>query len=95
MTGAMTIGEVPIQNIYTPIEKVFKVYLDTKFDSETIDKILHAGFSRVPVALSQSNPIIVGILLTKTILAVQQSGSTFAELYKNGEIQLKAPVFLT
>ena len=52
MTGAMNIGEVPIQEIFTPLSKVTKFYLDTIFNMETIKEILKLGFSRIPVAYS-------------------------------------------
>jgi CBS domain containing-hemolysin-like protein len=52
MTSAMTIGDVLIKNIYTSVGQVTKLYLDTEFDSSTINLILQAGFSRIPVAYS-------------------------------------------
>lgn len=95
MTGAMTIGEVPIFDIYTPIERVVKIYLDTKFNAETTNMLVKAGFSRVPVAYSESNPIIIGILLVKNILAVEVQEETITNLYNRGEIQLKVPSYLS
>jgi CBS domain containing-hemolysin-like protein len=95
MTGAMNIGEVPIQEIFTPISKVTKFYLDTNFNMETIKEILKLGFSRIPVAYSQKHPVIVGILLVKTLLAVEKNGETIAKLYNKRKIELKVPLFLT
>ena len=88
MTGAMNIGEVPIQEIFTPISKVTKFYLDTNFNSETIKEILKLGFSRIPVAYSQKHPVIVGILLVKTLLAVEKNGETIAKLYNKRKLKL-------
>ena len=53
MTGAMSIGEAPINDIYTMISKVEMLYLDTLFDAGTVEKITQAGFSRIPVAYSK------------------------------------------
>ena len=95
MTGAMNIGEVPIQEIFTPLSKVTKLYLDTNFNMETIKEILKLGFSSIPVAYSQKHPVIVGILLVKTLLAVEKNGETIAKLYNKRKIELKVPLFLT
>lgn len=71
------------------------LYLDTKFDQETTSKIVEAGFSRVPVAFSKEYPIVVGILLVKTVLAVEHTSETISELYKQGKINLKLPSYFT
>jgi len=72
-----------------------KIYLDTKFNAETTNMLVKAGFSRVPVAYSESNPIIIGILLVKNILAVEVQEETITNLYNRGEIQLKVPSYLS
>jgi CBS domain containing-hemolysin-like protein len=74
MTSAMTIGDVLIKNIYTSVSQVTKLYLDTEFDSSTINLILKAGFSRIPVAYSSKNQVIVGVLLVKSLLSVERNG---------------------
>ena len=48
--------------------------------------INNLGFSRVPVALSEENPIIIGILLVKSLIAVETKDLTIAELYFFGKI---------
>ena len=52
------------------------------------------GFSRIPVALSEENPLIVGILLVKSLISVESSEQTIAELFFRDKIQLKVPIFL-
>lgn len=44
------------------------------------------GFSRIPVALSEENPIIIGILLVKSLISVELSEQTIAELYFSDKI---------
>lgn len=55
MTGAISIGEVKIQEVLTPIYSVTKLTLDTRLNVETIKKIESLGFSRIPVAFSETN----------------------------------------
>lgn len=96
MTGAMTLGEHSIHDIYTPIAQVQRIYLDTKFNTETTQKIMETGFSRIPVAFSEEHPVIVGILLVKTCLAIEPSNDvTIAELYIKGDLSLKVPPYLS
>jgi len=67
-------GETTIHDIYTPKSQVFQVFLDTKFTPELAHKISEEGFSRVPVAFSAEFPVIVGILLVKTCIMIDQRG---------------------
>lgn len=95
MTGAMSIGEAPINDIYTMISKVEMLYLDTLYDAGTVEKITQAGFSRIPVAYSKQYPVIVGVLLVKKLLSVEIKGETIASLYNRRELYLHMPLFLT
>jgi len=56
--------------------------------------INNLGFSRIPVAISEENPIIVGILLVKSLIAVETKDLSIAELYFYGKIQLRVPVYI-
>lgn len=94
MTGAMTSSKSQIKDIYTPISKVFIIYLDTMFNLKTALQILEAGFSRIPVAHSKEKPVIVGTLLVKTVLAVDLQEKTIGELFFSEVIDLKRPLFL-
>jgi CBS domain containing-hemolysin-like protein len=73
MTGAMDINSVLVQEILTPIYRVDKLYLGTVLDQKVMRVINDRGFSRVPIALSEENPIIVGILLVKSLISVESS----------------------
>lgn len=70
MTDAMVVGVVKISALSTSIDKVQMFYLDTKLDYETIKAITSEGFSRIPIAFSQEHPVVIGILLVKTLLCV-------------------------
>ncbi len=35
MLGALELGELSINDVYTPVQKVQMIYLETKFDLET------------------------------------------------------------
>lgn len=78
MTGAMGLSKVQISEIYTPISKVKILTLDTKMNTKTIKKILELGFSRIPIAYSKKNQVIVAILLVKTLLAIKKDGQTIS-----------------
>jgi CBS domain containing-hemolysin-like protein len=84
---------VSIKEIFTPISKVHQLYLDTKFNSETINLILSLGVSRVPIALSQNYPVIIGVLIVKTLLGVEPNEETIEHLFKNKVIKLQIPLY--
>ena len=95
LTSAMTIQKAPITDIYTSSIDVYKVYLDTKFDTQTFRQIQDAGFSRIPVAYSKTQPVVIGMLLVKTVLAVNPNERTIGQLAQEGELQLKVPLFVS
>ena len=74
MTGAMTLQQVPLREIYTPIAKVRQFTLQTKIDGQTIQEILSLGFSRIPVTMCDDHKLVCGILLSKTLLTVPKDG---------------------
>lgn len=78
MTGAMDINSVLVQEILTPIHRVTKLYLGTVLDKNEMRLIHERGYSRVPIALSAENPIVVAVLLVKSLISVDLSGQTIA-----------------
>lgn len=56
--------------------------------------IFQLGFSRIPIAFSKEHPLIIGILLTKSLLLVERNGQTFHELLKQNKISIKAPIYI-
>lgn len=71
------------------------LYLETKFDLETAQMINDCGFSRIPIAYSKGYPVVVGVLLVKTVLGVDFTDETIGQLYMQGKINLKVPVYFT
>mmetsp|Transcript_24979 Transcript_24979/g.38875 ORF Transcript_24979/g.38875 Transcript_24979/m.38875 type:complete len:184 (+) Transcript_24979:836-1387(+) len=51
----------------TPIDRVFMLSTQDKFDQETMERVLTAGHSRVPI-YHNNKESIVGMLLTKNLL---------------------------
>lgn len=90
----MTSKDIIITKICTPMSKVTCLSLDTKIDNAAIYKILDLGFSRIPVVYSEEHPLIIGVLLVKSLLCAERNGQTIANLYKNGRLMLKAPIYV-
>ena len=95
MTGAIDINAVLVEEILTPIHRVDKLYLGTVLDKSKMRLINDRGYSRVPIALSEENPIIIGVLLVKSLISVELDGQTIAELFLQDKIQLKIPIYLS
>lgn len=69
MQGALTIQNVLLKNIMTPIEDVFMLPLDSKLDFDLLTKIFKSGFSRIPV-YNHTRDYIVGLLVTKDLIFI-------------------------
>lgn len=74
LTTTITSASVPIKDIMTPLNKVSRLYLDTVLTESTLRNIFELGFSRIPIAHSKEHPLIIGILLTKSLLLVERNG---------------------
>jgi metal transporter CNNM len=94
LTTTINSSKTPIVEIVTPLNKVMRLFLDTKLTEETMVFIYELGFSRIPVALSKEHPLIIGILLTKSLLLVERNGDTLLELLKQNKISIKAPIYI-
>jgi CBS domain containing-hemolysin-like protein len=70
MTATLDMSEVMVWEILTPIQRVTKLYLGTVLDYKMLRLINDLGYSRIPVALSEENPIIISILLVKSLISV-------------------------
>ncbi|KAI9497321.1 hypothetical protein BDB00DRAFT_805993 [Zychaea mexicana] len=58
----------PVSQIMTPIADVFTLAVDDILDEALVDRILTAGYSRIPVYSSGSKTNFVGMLLTKRLI---------------------------
>jgi len=78
----------------TPANQMYCLYLSSILNKETRKNILDSGFSRVPICYSEQHKFVVGILLTKTLISVEPSNSTIAELFVQKLIQIKVPLYV-
>ncbi|KAI8390216.1 hypothetical protein BD560DRAFT_380277 [Blakeslea trispora] len=58
----------PVSQIMTPIADVFTLSTDDILNEELVDKILIAGYSRIPVHAPNDRMNFVGMLLTKRLI---------------------------
>ncbi|OBZ91946.1 Protein MAM3 [Choanephora cucurbitarum] len=58
----------PVSQIMTPIADVFTLSTDDILNEELVDKILIAGYSRIPVHAPNDKMNFVGMLLTKRLI---------------------------
>ncbi|KAG2213774.1 hypothetical protein INT46_005229, partial [Mucor plumbeus] len=58
----------PVSQIMTPIADVFTLSTEAILDEELVDRILLAGYSRIPVHVPGDNLNFVGMLLTKRLI---------------------------
>ncbi|CAO3635147.1 unnamed protein product [Mucor hiemalis] len=58
----------PVSFIMTPMQDVFTLSTDDIMDEDLVDKILIAGYSRIPVHTPEDKNNFVGMLLTKRLI---------------------------
>ncbi|KAL1929730.1 hypothetical protein VTP01DRAFT_1868 [Rhizomucor pusillus] len=58
----------PVSQIMTPISDVFTLSVDDILNEELVDKILTAGYSRIPIHAAGDPTNFVGMLLTKRLI---------------------------
>ena len=81
LTSALTLHKIPVSAVMTPSTSMYCLYLDSKLDKETRKNILDSGYSRVPICYSEQYKFVVGILLTKKLVAIEPSSLTVAEIF--------------
>ncbi|TYH17632.1 hypothetical protein ES288_A05G206300v1 [Gossypium darwinii] len=73
IAGALEMTEKTAKVAMTPISNAFSLDLDTILDSETLNKVMAVGHSRVPVYYR--NPTnIIGLVLVKNLLTIDSEG---------------------
>ncbi|KAL4924379.1 uncharacterized protein BDV17DRAFT_212734 [Aspergillus undulatus] len=68
ITAVLDLKAKPVSSIMTPMSHVFTVSSDAILDERTMEKILSAGFSRIPVHRPNKPTDFVGMLLVKTLI---------------------------
>ncbi|RFU32764.1 hypothetical protein B7463_g3537, partial [Scytalidium lignicola] len=68
ISAVLDLKEKPVGDIMTPMEDVFTMSADTILDEPTMDIILSAGYSRIPIYEPGNETNFVGMLLVKILI---------------------------
>lgn len=75
ITAVLDLKAKAVQSIMTPMEHVFTVSTDSILDEKTMELILSAGFSRIPVHEPNDPSNFLGMLLVKTLITYDPEDS--------------------
>jgi metal transporter CNNM len=68
ISAVLDLKAKPVGNIMTPMDDVFTMSADTVLDEKTMDIILSAGYSRIPIYSPDNTHNFVGMLLVKILI---------------------------
>lgn len=68
ISAVLDLKAKPVGNIMTPMDDVFTMSADTVLDEKTMDIILSAGYSRIPIYTPDNPQNFVGMLLVKILI---------------------------
>ncbi len=68
ISAVLDLKAKPVGNIMTPMEDVFTMSADTTLDESTMEVILGAGYSRIPIHSPDNENNFVGMLLVKILI---------------------------
>lgn len=68
ISAVLDLKEKPVYSVMTPMDDVFVMAEDTVLDEKTMDKILSAGYSRIPIHAPGNPRDFVGMLLVKILI---------------------------
>ncbi|KAM7207300.1 protein MAM3 [Naviculisporaceae sp. PSN 640] len=68
ISAVLDLKEKPVANVMTPMDDVFTMSEDTVLDEQTMDMILSAGYSRIPIHETGNPTNFVGMLLVKILI---------------------------
>ncbi|PQE33689.1 hypothetical protein CJF32_00009099 [Rutstroemia sp. NJR-2017a WRK4] len=68
ISAVLDLKDKPVGDIMTPMEDVFTMSADTVLDEETMNVILGAGYSRIPIYEPGNESNFVGMLLVKILI---------------------------
>lgn len=68
ITAVLELKEKAVGSIMTPMNDVFTLSADTVLDEVMMDKILRAGYSRIPIHVPDNPRDFVGMLLVKMLI---------------------------
>jgi hypothetical protein len=80
----------------TFIHKVtYMVSMDTVVDEAMLQQVMRVGFSRIPICKNGNRNLIIGILLTKSLLGVDPNkGLTVKDLFLAKRVQVRVPLYI-
>ncbi|KAK7935507.1 hypothetical protein PG985_001002 [Apiospora marii] len=68
ISAVLDLKRKPVEEVMTPMEDVYTMSEDTVLDEKTIDQILDAGYSRIPIHQTGNPNNFVGMLLVKILI---------------------------
>ncbi|KAI1498974.1 hypothetical protein F5X99DRAFT_391700 [Biscogniauxia marginata] len=68
ISAVLDLKRKAVEEVMTPMNDVFTMAEDTVLDEKTIDQILDAGYSRIPIHQSGNPTNFVGMLLVKILI---------------------------
>ncbi|KAI2617809.1 DUF21-domain-containing protein [Hypoxylon sp. NC1633] len=68
ISAVLDLKRKAVEDVMTPMEDVFVMSEDTVLDENTIDRILDAGYSRIPIYQAGHPTNFVGMLLVKILI---------------------------
>lgn len=68
ISAVLDLKDKPVVAIMTPINDVFTMSIDDVLDEKTMDTILSAGYSRIPIHAPGESTNFVGMLLVKILI---------------------------
>jgi metal transporter CNNM len=68
ISAVLDLKDKPVGRIMTPMDNVFTMSGDTILDEQTMDIILSAGYSRIPIHASDNPHNFIGMLLVKILI---------------------------
>ena len=68
ISAVLDLKAKPVESIMTPMDDTFTLSADTVLDEETVDMILNAGYSRIPIHAPDNPNNFVGMLLVKILI---------------------------
>ncbi|KAI1827383.1 hypothetical protein F4861DRAFT_407142 [Xylaria intraflava] len=69
ISAVLDLKRKAVEEVMTPMEDVFVMSEDTILDEKTIEKILDAGYSRIPVHQADNPTNFIGMLLVKILIS--------------------------
>lgn len=75
ISAVLDLKEKPVGSIMTPMANVFTMSADTVLNEKTMDVILSAGYSRIPIHAPDNPSNFIGMLLVKILITYDPEDS--------------------